>query len=68
MKSYNQSSDERTEFKDLIFIEKIINNKKEGRGKFLFNDKETYEGEYENNLRQGKGIYYYKYGSIYDGE
>ena len=51
MKSYNQSSDERTEFKDGIFIGKIINNKKEGRGKFLFNNKETYEGEYENNLR-----------------
>ena len=40
-----------------------VNDKKEGKGKYLFADGDIYEGDYFNNLFHGKGIYFYKDGS-----
>ena len=40
------------------FIGTLINNKKEGNGKYIYNNGHKYEGEYKNNLRDGRGIYY----------
>ena len=39
------------------FIGTLINNKKEGKGKYIYNNGHKYEGEYKNNLRDGRGIY-----------
>lgn len=33
-----------------------------------YDDDGRYEGEYQNNLRNGKGIYYYDNGDRYDGD
>ena len=46
-------------------------NKREGKGKFYFNDGDIYEGDYKNDMREGKGITYYKGlndGDRYEGE
>ena len=50
------------------FIGTLINYKKEGKGKFSYNDGNTYEGEYKNDMREGRGIYRYKNGDKYIGE
>ena len=47
----------------------FINGKREGNGKYIFEDGEYYIGEFKNNKRNGKGIEYYKNGNIkYEGE
>jgi hypothetical protein len=43
--------------------------KREGLGKYLYNNRSTYTGNWVNNLKQGKGIYYSPYQDIaYVGE
>ena len=42
----------------------VQNGKKEGNGKYYFNNGEKYEGDYKNDKREGKGIYYYNDGKI----
>ena len=47
----------------------FINGKREGNGKYIFEDGEYYIGEFKNDKRNGKGIEYYKNGNIkYEGE
>ena len=46
----------------------MINNKREGRGTFYFNDGDKYEGEWKNDFRHGKGIFYYNEGDRYEGD
>ena len=47
----------------------IVNGKYEGFGKQIFEDGTYYEGQWENNKKNGKGILYYKDGTIkYDGD
>ena len=55
----------------------LVNNKKikQGRGKLLFNShfytksfEESYEGEWKNDMKQGKGLYRYINGATYEGD
>ena len=52
-----------------VNLEKI---KREGRGTYYSNKEpfkgDKYVGEFRNNLREGKGIYYYHNGDRYEGE
>ena len=41
-----------------------INDKREGNGKYIYENGEYYLGQCKNNLKHGKGIYYYKNGNI----
>ena len=46
----------------------FINDKREGKGKFIWEDGEYYIGEWKDALKHGKGIIYYSNGNIkYDG-
>ena len=56
------------EFENGIYKGQFINEKKEGKGIYKYNNGEKYEGEYKNNLRNGFGIYTYKDGYIYKGQ
>ena len=41
----------------------------EGKGIYYFNNGEKYDGEWKNNLKEGKGIMYDKNGKLkFDGE
>ena len=42
----------------------FVNGKREGYGKFIWEDGEYYIGQWMNNLKYGKGIIYYKNGGI----
>ena len=33
----------------------------------MFQNGDSYEGEWENFLMHGKGVYYYSYGGVYEG-
>ena len=47
----------------------FINNKYEGKGKYIFKDGEYYIGEWKSGLKNGKGIIYFKNGNIrYEGD
>ena len=41
---------------------------KSGYGKYIWEDGEYYIGEWKNNKWDGKGIYYYASGDVYNGE
>ena len=45
----------------------FLNNKREGKGIYIFSNGDKYEGHYKNNLKEGFGIYSYKNGDIYEG-
>ena len=49
------------------YIGEIRNEKREGKGKMLYNDGSTYEGEYKNDLRNGYGIFNIKQDNRYEG-
>ena len=51
----------------LIFKGNYYNNKKYGRGKFIFRNNEYYEGEFFDDKMEGKGCYYYENGDIWEG-
>ena len=59
---------QKIEYLDGKYEGQIINNKREGRGIFYFNDGDKYEGEWKNDLRHGKGIFYYNEGDRYEGD
>ena len=45
-----------------------INDKREGNGKYYWENGEYYIGQFKNGLRHGKGIEYYSNGNIkYEG-
>ena len=43
-------------------------DKKNGKGKFIYNNGDRYEGEYKDDNRNGKGIFFYNNGDRYEGE
>ena len=46
-----------------------INDKKEGNGKYIWEDGNYYIGQFKNGLRNGKGTEYYSNGNIkYEGD
>ena len=47
----------------------LFSNIKEGKGIMYYYDSDSiYEGDWKNDIREGKGIFYYKNGDIYEGE
>ena len=54
------------------YIGQIMNGMAEGKGIWYGNKDncigERYEGYWEKDMKNGKGIYYYKHGEIYDGD
>ena len=46
----------------------FINDLKDGKGTYYWNDGDKYEGEYKNGKKDGKGIYYYNDGDRYEGD
>ena len=52
-----------------MFEGEYINDKKEGNGKYIWEDGEYYVGQFKNNLPNGKGISYYSNNKIkYEGD
>ena len=50
-------------------VSEFVNDRKEGNGKYIWEDGEYYFGQWLNNNKHGKGVIYYKNGNIiYDGE
>jgi hypothetical protein len=45
-----------------------LHGKREGKGKYKYNNGDIYEGDYKNDLKEGKGEYKYNNGDIYIGE
>ena len=37
------------------YIGEVVNGKRHGKGKIIYNDGREYEGEWDNNLRTGTG-------------
>ena len=46
----------------------IKDNKRNGRGTYIYGNGDRYEGNWSNDLRHGKGTFYYKTGELYIGE
>ena len=46
----------------------FVNDKREGKGIFYWENGEKYTGEWKNDIREGKGIQFYNNGQNYDGE
>jgi hypothetical protein len=44
------------------------NNKKHGKGKFVYANRDVYEGDYQNDEKHGNGKYIYASGYVYEGE
>jgi len=42
-----------------IYEGEFKNGIKEGKGKFIYNNKEIYDGEWENDIKKGKGKFIY---------
>ena len=54
---------------EVIYQGHIVNNRFEGKGTMKWiKDKQTYSGEWKNNVRHGTGKMYYSNGTIYSGE
>ena len=50
------------------YVGQVVNDKKEGKGIYYWNDGNRYEGDFKNDKREGKGIYYCKNGDLYQGD
>ena len=44
------------------YVGQVVNDKREGKGIYYFNDGDRYEGDWKNNKQEGKGIFYYANG------
>ena len=54
-------------YKNGKFMGEYLNEKREGKGIYIFNNGDKYEGQYKNDLKNGYGIYIYKNGDTYKG-
>lgn len=50
------------------YIGELKDNKRNGKGTFIYGNGDRYEGGWVNDLRHGKGTFYYKTGELYIGE
>ena len=59
-------------YKDGRYEGQLVNNRREGKGNFFYNDGNCYEGDWKNDTKDGKGIYYFNappyQGSKYEGD
>jgi len=44
------------------YVGQVVNNKREGKGIYYFNNGNRYEGDWKNGNKEGKGIFYYNDG------
>ena len=56
------------EYEDGIYEGEFKDDKREGKGVYIWKDGEKYEGEWKNDKREGKGILHYNEGDRYEGE
>jgi hypothetical protein len=40
----------------------------EGKGKYLWKNGDSYDGDWKKDVRNGKGVFTWKDGDIYDGD
>ena len=45
-----------------------MENKKEGKGVYVYPNKDKYEGEFKGDKRGGYGVYFFEDGHVYQGE
>jgi len=50
-----------------VYIGRIKNGKRDGKGVYFFENGEEYEGNFKNGKFNGKGTYYWTDGEIYEG-
>lgn len=50
-----------------IYKGNMVNSRKEGRGVFVWNTGERYDGEFKSCLRDGYGEYHYVDGTVFKG-
>ena len=51
-----------------VYIGSFVNGKKDGKGKFIWQNGTIFEGIWKNDKREGKGVIIYNGGDKYDGE
>lgn len=51
-----------------LYTGECIENKKDGRGRIVFDDGVKYEGDWKNDKKNGHGTQHYANGMIYNGE
>tara|TARA_B100001057_G_scaffold153147_1_gene153279 strand:- start:1231 stop:2679 length:1449 start_codon:yes stop_codon:yes gene_type:complete len=64
---YNSSKKVKKRYSDGTYEGNLINNKREGYGRFIFNDGTIYEGEFSGDKINGKGNMVWENGSLYQG-
>ena len=65
---YNSSKKVKKRYSDGSYEGNLINNKREGYGRFIHNDGTIYEGEFSGDKLNGKGKMVWKNGDVYVGE
>ncbi len=55
-------------YKNALYTGECKKNKKEGRGRIIYNNGNKYEGSFKNDKRDGHGTYHYSNGMLYNGE
>ena len=51
-----------------IFVGRLKNYKREGRGKMTYSNGSVYNGEWKNDKKNGEGVFTYTDGRVYNGE
>jgi len=64
---YNSSKKVKKRYSDGTYEGNLINNKREGYGRFIFDDGTIYEGEFFGDKLNGKGKMVWKNGGLYEG-
>ena len=64
----NKPSNIKKEYYNGKYIGDFINNKRQGKGKYIYNNGDIYEGEYKEDLKDGYGTYKFVNGDIYKGD
>ena len=59
---------DRIHYGDSRYIGEIKYGKREGKGKYYYNNGDRYEGDFKNGLFDGKGVFYCKNGDKYEGD
>ena len=50
------------------YIGELKENKRNGKGTYIYSNGDRYEGNWLNDFRDGKGTFYYQNGELYIGE
>ena len=55
-------------YANALYTGECKNNKRDGRGRVVFDDGAKYEGDWKDDKKNGHGTQYYRNGMIYNGE